>query len=89
MEGKRIVITKKAHRCNGCGRKFPAGIAMQSWTFLDVEGNGWCTWYYCDVCQHVMQEIDVGDYDGVIYEDAAIEADREYWNKRRTEIEGA
>ena len=89
MEGRRNVKTRKLHRCAGCGRKFPKGTQMESWTFLDASGdNGWCTWYICEVCQKVEEEINCKDYDGITYEDFAIETDREYWEKRRKEIEG-
>ena len=87
-EGSKQVVTKKEHKCALCYRKFPKGTKMESWTFLDVSDNsGWCTWHICNVCQKVMNEINVADYDGVIYEGACIESDREYWEKRREEIE--
>lgn len=88
-ERDKVVRIRKTHRCSQCGRKFPIGTEMLSVRFLDGSGDsGWCRWHVCKVCEAVLNETDCGDYDGIIYERTAIETDREYWEKRRTEIEG-
>ena len=88
-ERDKVVKTRKEHRCSQCGRKFPKGTEMLSVRFLDGSGDsGWCRWHVCKVCEAVLNETDCGDYEGIIYESAARETDPEYWEKRRSEIDG-
>lgn len=87
---QKIVKTRKEQRCAGCYRKFPIGTSLLKIDTLDViDNNGYFTWYVCPVCEAVSKEIECQDHDGTWYEGFAIEPDREYWNKRRTEIEEA
>ena len=88
MNDTKVVKTRKEHRCAGCYRRFPSGSKLTAWTFLDASGDsGWCTWYICPVCTAVQNETECADLDGAYYEGFAIEPDREYWGKRRAEIE--
>jgi len=88
MQGtQKVVKTRKEHWCAGCYRKFPKGTMLLKIDCLNVNGGGYFTWYVCPVCEAVSEEINCCDCDGTWDGGFAIEADEDYWEKRRSEIE--
>ena len=86
----KVVVTRKGHRCAGCYRKFPAGTKLTKIDFLNrADNTGFCTWYICPVCEWFVENGDCADYDGMYYEGFAIESDKDLFESKRKEIEGA
>lgn len=63
----KVVITRKAHRCSACLRKFPKGTKMRT----QVNTNdGLCVWRECPTCQELLskhREHFEDDYDHIVY----------------------
>ena len=55
----RQVVTRKPHRCWGCGRRFPPGSSLQRVT--DVEHGQFSRLYWCDVCREILAKYHHGD----------------------------
>ena len=49
LESNHRVKTRKAHVCEGCGRLWPAGILMDTWTGV-YSGSAPVRIYICLVC---------------------------------------
>lgn len=47
------VITRKAHKCFGCGRAFPKKSRMMTWTYVE---DGISTDHICETCEHVYMK---------------------------------
>ena len=50
----RTVVTRKAHRCWGCGRRFQAGSSLRR--VRSVEDGQFLTVYWCPVCSEVLAQ---------------------------------
>ena len=83
MRNMRRVKTRKAHRCWGCARMFPAGTKMDTVTSTDC--GKIFTGYWCDVCQHVWAE----DYytDDTVLCGEVRANDREAWEHAKAALE--
>ena len=49
---EKIVVTKKDHKCYGCGRTFPKGTDMNSASCKI--NNMVVRKYFCEGCHHIM-----------------------------------
>lgn len=49
----KLVITRKPHRCFGCGRLFPAGTKLK--LIESVDSGEWHRIYFCPVCEKVVR----------------------------------
>lgn len=52
--GRKVVKTRTAHVCFGCGRKFERGTMMERSCVFD--GKPW-TCYLCEICQKASSEL--------------------------------
>ena len=60
LEINHRVRTRKAHICDGCGRLWPAGTCMETWTGLNF-GNNPIRVYICLVCYRFWHDHYRGD----------------------------
>jgi predicted nucleic acid-binding Zn-ribbon protein len=66
------VITRKKHRCNGCGRLFPKGSKMH--IQVNVQ-DGINTFKTCPTCQELLtKHREYFEEDGICYTDCVIES---------------
>lgn len=56
-----IVVTRKAHRCQGCGTCFPAGTKLRCQS-LAADGEAW-TFYFCPPCDQLYDEEQADGFD--------------------------
>lgn len=56
--GRKVVKTRAAHVCFGCGRKFEQGAMMERSCVFD--GKPW-TCYLCESCQKASAELGCQD----------------------------
>ena len=90
------VKTRKAHRCLGCLRSFPAGTTMMKWDTED--GGSISTAYHCATCEEIDAFTDHYDdwlFEGWVLEDIAQIVERgqamtpeEYMSQRKQEMKG-
>lgn len=62
----KIVMTRKSHKCDACGRLFEKGTKMR----IQVNtGDGIQTWRECPTCQELLSKYrsNFEDYDHVCY----------------------
>ena len=52
----RRVVTRKAHRCWGCGEKFPLHTPLQ--VVSGVEDGHFFHSYWCPICEVVWTQLD-------------------------------
>jgi hypothetical protein len=57
----KTVITKKAHQCFSCYRKFPAGTKMTYFAGI-YEGN-FSSIYWCDTCDSIFDLSPENEYE--------------------------
>ena len=80
----KMVKTRKAHRCIGCGRKFPSGTVLQAlvWTDLGIWSD-----YWCEVCtEYFGQHCQPDD----LFDESGLRGnDPEGWEEVRVEIESS
>ena len=79
------VVTRKAHKCWGCGRPYPKGTSMERIT--NVDGGEIMTTHWCPVCSKFwdMHRRDLQD-DGIDLGAFSYELD---WEELRAKMEGA
>ncbi len=53
------VVTRKEHRCWGCGDTFPKGSNLEYTTYVD--GGRISSAYWCDTCLKFLDETDFWD----------------------------
>jgi hypothetical protein len=74
--GRKIVLTRKPHRCFGCAREFPKRTKMERSCTIDGD-NAW-TCYLCLTCVEVGSNMQYGDTFGYAdLRDDALELERE------------
>ena len=76
------VITRKPHKCFGCGLEYPAGSDMVSAAYVEDKAAYGC--YWCSTCEEYMrQHFEHGDGTGYgeIYEN-----DQEEWERIKKDI---
>lgn len=65
-----LIVSRKEHKCDGCGRTFPKGTIMEHIDLKDTILKTWSVSYLCPTCQKIIphdgREYTVGEY----YEEA-------------------
>ena len=56
----RSVVTRKPHQCLGCKTNYPKGTKLFSVT--EAYDDGIETYYLCDRCDKVTQDMESGDF---------------------------
>ena len=79
---EKIVITRKPHKCWGCGREFPKGSKLQA--LNNVDGGEICTTYWCNTCQDFWSKFMQDDDEGINMGDLKQD---ERWEPLRAEME--
>lgn len=73
--GRKIVLTRKPHRCFGCAREFTNGTKMERSCVVDG-GEAW-TCYLCSTCIDICREMKYWDEFGYAdLRDEALERER-------------
>ena len=67
---EKTVITRKPHRCFGCGRRIKPGT--KTLCTVDVDGGEVFNCYFCDTCVEVIRNMEYPDefFEGDLEEDA-------------------
>ena len=72
--GSHMVITRKPHRCWGCGRRFWKGAHLEVVEGVN-DGQFWRC-YYCSICRETMSHWHWNDLECIDYGDVK-------WNDER------
>lgn len=81
--GEAVVVTRKAHRCQGCGTRFPAGATLRCQS-LAADGEAY-SFYFCPPCDQLFDEervdgLDPHDFCDDAYQGHVRDLDPERWN---------
>ena len=81
----RHVLTRKPHRCWGCGRRFPVGSSLQR--VAGVDCGQVTSAYWCDVCQEVLAQSEYRDDDDYVLAVGELREEDPNWEAIRDRIE--
>lgn len=80
-------ITRKPHKCFGCGKVYPPGSQM-AYGAYKTAGPSVYGVYWCKICEEYMSRYFVADVDdGVSYLGEIRDGDPEGWEALRSEME--
>lgn len=82
---QKTVKIRKIQSCWGCLRKFDPGTKLLK--IESVDSGDFVRAYWCDVCQHIIDEMDSCDRENGFYEGDIKDGDSEYWESIRDEVE--
>lgn len=78
---QKLVNTRKPHKCEACGRTFPAETPM--YRIATADSGTAFTDYVCTTCSTVMYKYDISDYCSGDLLDYALEYEEELMNNAR------
>lgn len=75
----KVLVTRKPHRCWGCGREFPPGSTLRK--VVSVDCGDFASTYWCGICDEMWSQMPMWEQEEGVYEGELCSNDPDMWNE--------